>query len=167
MKKTSIWYATMALMAIAVAALLGFPAHGYAAQRLSVVVVGISDGDTIKVLQSDRSLRRVRLAQIDAPETGQPFAKRSKQALAGICFGKQAEIELEGQDHYGRSIARVSCNGVDAQSFMVRNGLAWVFTRYATDKTLLPLQERARMEGAGLWADAHPTPPWEYRHLTK
>ena len=165
MNRRSFGNSAMTFLLTALALMLVLPAQGIAGERLSGLVVGISDGDTIKVLQSDRSLRRVRLAQIDAPESNQAFGARSKKALASICFGKKAELDIDGEDRYGRIIARVRCNGVDAQSFMVRNGLAWVFSRYATDKSLITLQESAREEGSGLWADAHPTPPWEFRRL--
>jgi endonuclease YncB( thermonuclease family) len=47
----------------------------------SARVVGISDGDTITVLR-DRTGVRVRLHGIDAPETGQDFGSRAKQAAA-------------------------------------------------------------------------------------
>jgi endonuclease YncB( thermonuclease family) len=41
--------------------------------------------------------------------------------------------------------------------------MAWVFDRYVKDRSLYPLQERARAQRLGLWADAQPMPPWEWR----
>lgn len=157
---------TLAFVAVA-GVIFGFPKMGTTdalpVTEVTVLVVGVSDGDTIKVLGNDRSHYRVRLSQIDAPESKQAFGSKSKQALASICFGKRAVLSKEGVDHYGRVIARVKCDGVDAQSHMVRSGMAWVYDRYATDRSLNPLQEAARQKRVGLWADANPTPPWEFR----
>ena len=44
-------------------------------------VVGISDGDTISVLTTDKQLLRIRVAWIDAPEMGQAFGYRAKQGM--------------------------------------------------------------------------------------
>jgi endonuclease YncB( thermonuclease family) len=41
--------------------------------------------------------------------------------------------------------------------------MAWVFDRYVVDRTLYPLQDVARSDRLGLWADAAPVPPWEWR----
>lgn len=35
-----------------------------------------------------------------------------------------------GKDRYGRTVARVSCSGIDANTEQLRRGMAWVFTRY-------------------------------------
>ena len=52
---------------------------------------------------------------------------------------------------------------IDANAEQVRRGLAWVYDRYVTDPDLYPLQDAARTERRGLWADSAPTPPWEWR----
>ena len=44
-------------------------------------VVGITDGDTITVLDGQKNQIKVRLANIDAPEKNQAFGARSKQAF--------------------------------------------------------------------------------------
>lgn len=54
----------------------------------------------------------MRLAEIDAPGKGQPFAKRSKQALSLLCFGAQAVVSPGTKDRYGRIVERVECRGV-------------------------------------------------------
>lgn len=41
--------------------------------------------------------------------------------------------------------------------------MAWVFDRYATDRTLYAIQDEARAARRGLWSDAAPVPPWEWR----
>jgi endonuclease YncB( thermonuclease family) len=125
-------------------------------------VIGISDGDTLTVLH-EREPIKVRIAEIDAPEKKQPFGSRSKQALSDLCFGKQAEVTPQKKDRYGRTIARVKCNGNDVSVHQVQGGMAWVFDRYVTDRSLYQLQDMARAGGLGLWVDAQPVPPWEWR----
>ncbi|KPK18991.1 MAG: hypothetical protein AMJ67_07450 [Betaproteobacteria bacterium SG8_41] len=115
------------------------------------------------VLSNQRPLR-IRLTDIDAPELGQPFGKRSKTALADLCFGRAAALEIRGRDRYGRTLARLSCDGVDANAEQVRRGYAWVFTRYAqANSPLYALQLDAQAAGRGLWTDRAPTAPWEWR----
>lgn len=126
-------------------------------------VVAVMDGDTLAVLDAGRQEHRIRLAEIDAPEKGQPFGQRSKQSLSGLCFGREAVIEDRGHDRYGRAIGRVSCGRIDTSAEQVRRGMAWVFDRYATDRTLYAIQDEARAARRGLWSDAAPVPPWEWR----
>ena len=135
----------------------------------SVAKFGVSDGDTVTALCQGREQVKVRLAEIDAPEKDQPFGAKSKQSLSDLCFGKQARIASQGRDRYGRTIGRMYCftpgvkTEIDANAEQVRRGLAWVYDRYVTSPDLYPLQDAARAERRGLWADSAPTPPWEWR----
>ena len=70
-------------------------------------------------------------------------------------------------DRYGRTVARVRCHGVDACEQQLRTGMAWVFDRYVTDRSLYRLQDEARAAHRGLWADAQPVAPWEWRRATR
>ena len=126
-------------------------------------VVAVADGDTITVLH-DRVQVKVRLTEIDAPEKKQAFGNRSKQSLSDMCFGKTATLADKGKDRYGRTLARVTCDGVDANAEQVKRGMAWVYDRYVTDKSLYVVQDVARAGHLGLWHDEHPVPPWEWRH---
>lgn len=141
---------------------------------LICTVVGISDGDTLTARCSSPSTdqsqahkattHRVRLAEIDAPEKGQPFGQVSKQHLAALCFRKPAELRPTALDRYGRTVAHVRCAGADAGAYQVRAGMAWVFARYATKgSALYAAQQQAHAARQGLWADPSPTPPWEWR----
>ena len=51
-------------------------------------VVGITDGDTVTVLDEQNQQHTIRLAEIDAPERGQPWGDRSRQALSALVFSK-------------------------------------------------------------------------------
>ncbi len=133
------------------------------AETITGRVVSIADGDTLTVLVAQRQVK-VRLADIDAPENKQPFGTRSRQSLAALCFQKDARLETAGQDRYGRTIATVQCAGTDANAEQVRQGMAWVFERYARpDSPLYTIQNEAKAAGRGLWRDPNPVSPWEWR----
>ena len=137
--------------------------HAYA-ETIEAKVVRISDGDSLVVHFGDRNIR-VRLVEIDAPEISQPFGDRSRASLTQICGNKTARISWSQKDRNDRLLARVWCNGRDANAEQVRRGMAWVFERYAKDLSLFELQTAARANRAGLWAEGFPIPPWEWRRL--
>jgi endonuclease YncB( thermonuclease family) len=152
--------------ALTVAAIfLCMPLYAVHADTFDALVVGITDGDTIKVLKDDNEQLKVRLVEIDAPEKKQAFGNRSKQSLSDYCFKKTATLTEKGKDRFGRTLARVTCNGVDVNAEMVKVGMAWVYDKYVTDRSLYVLQDEAKAARRGLWADLHPVPPWEWRHL--
>lgn len=128
-------------------------------------VVGVQDGDTITVYSPGRPQTRVRLVEIDAPESAQPYGQRSKQVLSTMVFGRTVRIRSEGEDRYGRTLGRVYVGEVDVNAAMVRQGAAWVYRDYNKDPSFPPLEARARRERRGLWAlqADQITPPWEWR----
>lgn len=134
--------------------------HGAA---LVAEVVGVADGDTLTVRPEGGEQLKVRVAEIDAPESRQPFGAASKHSLSDLCFSVRAEIRPQKTDRYGRTVARVTCRGQDASAHQVRSGMAWVFDRYVTDSALYGLQDEARAAGRGLWGEPAPVPPWEWR----
>jgi len=130
---------------------------------LTALVVAISDGDTLTVRPDGGEQLRVRVAEIDAPESRQPFGAAAKRSLSDLCFKVRAEIRPTALDRYGRTVARVTCRGQDASAHQVRSGMAWVFERYASDRSLFQLQDDAKAAGRGLWSERTPVPPWEWR----
>ncbi len=157
----------MAIRSIILGAALGLASGADAAGELVGQVVSVHDGDTLTVLV-DRRQVKVRLAEIDAPELGQPFGTRSRQSLGDLCARKQAVVADRGLDRYGRTLARVTCGGIDANAEQVRRGWAWVFIRYAPkDSPLYRLEAKAKRDKRGLWADDEPVPPWEWRRMRR
>ena len=101
-----------------------FPA---CAGNYSARVVGIADGDTITILKADKTQHRIRLWGVDAPETGQDFGSRAKQAASSLAFGKQVTIRARDTDRYGRTVAGVILpDGRSMNREMVRQGMALV-----------------------------------------
>lgn len=129
-------------------------------------VIGIADGDTLTVLHDLKPLK-IRLADIDAPEKAQAFGQVSKKSLSDMCFGKNATFRVQTIDKYGRSVALVTCAGINANRAQVERGMAWVYAQYNTDGSLPSVQAAARSSRKGLWADKAPIPPWEFRHPAK
>ncbi len=106
----------------------------------------------------------MRLDGIDAPERGQAFGKRSQRSLAQVCAAKAADVMERGKDRYGRTIGRVTCAGIEANSEQVWRGMAWTFVRYVpVGSALYEIEAYARSRKLGLWADARPVAPWEWR----
>jgi len=137
--------------------------HTAVAGEFVGLVVSIQDGDTLTVHVSHEMVR-IRLINIDAPEKKQAFGNRSRQSLGDICAGKKAVVDDRGLDRYGRTLGKVTCDGVDANAEQVRRGLAWVYVMYAPkDSHLYGIEAEARAARRGLWQDANPVPPWEWR----
>ncbi|TAG49826.1 MAG: thermonuclease family protein [Betaproteobacteria bacterium] len=133
-------------------------------------VVGVSDGDTITLLDASRTQHKIRLAGIDAPESGQAFGNRAKQALSDCVFGQTATTEGSKIDKYGRTVAKVIVGGVDCNLRQIELGFAWHYKKYENEQA--PLDRRAyasaekvaRAARAGLWVDPRPTSPWDWRN---
>ncbi len=125
--------------------------------------VGVTDGDTVRVLAGRRMLK-VRLFGIDCPERGQDFGRKAKQFTSSLVFGKQVRLQSQGKDRYDRTIAWVWVDDVCVNKELVRNGLAWWYRKYAPHEwELSTLEAKARKARIGLWSMPKPIPPWEYR----
>lgn len=136
----------------------------YAAEILEGRVVGVHDGDTVTLLMAGNQQVKIRLAQIDAPESDQAFGQRSKESLSDMVFNKNIRVEKETIDKYGRTVGTIFVDGLDANREQIRRGMAWAYQKYMHDQSLLQVEDQARKSKVGLWSDANPMPPWEYRH---
>jgi micrococcal nuclease len=125
-------------------------------------VVGVTDGDTIKVLQGKKQYK-IRLNGIDAPEQKQAYGQKSKEYLAALVFRKKVEVIVRDTDRYGRYVGDVLIGGKSANAELVAVGLAWRYAVYSKDANLASLEKAARARRLGLWADPAPIPPWEFR----
>jgi endonuclease YncB( thermonuclease family) len=130
-------------------------------------VVGISDGDTVKVLSADKQQLKCRLYGIDAPEKSQAFGQASKQSLSDLIYRRVVDVQIVDQDRYGRSVCRITVNGVDVNREQVVRGMAWMYRRYSRDASYSQAEANAKAKRIGLWADAHPTPPWDFRKANR
>jgi endonuclease YncB( thermonuclease family) len=136
-------------------------------------VVRVLDGDTVDVLSADRTLHRVRLSGIDAPEKAQPFGNVSKRRLVDLVSQLPVRVTWAKFDRYGRIIGKIETRRGDACLALVEQGLAWHYKQYAAEQTpedrvkYAAAEVAARAVRRGLWADLHPEAPWDFRHRHK
>lgn len=158
-------------MRLSLALLCMLPFHSHA-ETLTGYVVGISDGDTLTVLDKTSQQHKIRLAGIDAPEKAQAFGDRSKQNLAALTFNRKVVVEWTKHDRYGRTVGKVLVNGVDANLEQIKGGMAWWYRDYAKeqspeDRRLYEYAEaKSQSNRSGLWSDKNAMPPWDFRHGT-
>ena len=137
---------------------------GLFADTLNGYVVGVSDGDTVKVLDAGKKQHRIRLLGIDAPESNQAFGQKSKQYLSSLIFNKNVSITYKEKDQYGRILGTIFYENENINLKMVKAGLAWHYVYFAKDnKELAEAEAAARKEKLGLWKDPNPMPPWDFR----
>ena len=126
-------------------------------------VVGVSDGDTIKVMFKGRA-EKVRLFGVDCPEQDQDFGSKAKQFTSNMVYGKVVEVEPVDRDQYGRILAWVTVDGKSLNRELLRSGMAWWYRSYAgKDLELRQLEREARKSRVGLWSHPDPVPPWKFR----
>jgi endonuclease YncB( thermonuclease family) len=145
---------------LVLSALLAGPAL---AEEFTGRVVGVTDGDTLRVLHA-RHPETVRLVGVDAPEKRQAYGERAKRFAADLAFDRTVTVRASGRDRNGRLLGEVVLpDGRSLNQELVRAGYAWWFRKYSRDARLARLEEEARASRRGLWADPAPQAPWEYR----
>jgi endonuclease YncB( thermonuclease family) len=138
-------------------------------QTITGKVVAIADGDTLTVLDSSNKQYKIRLEGIDAPESNQDYGSRAKRSLSDLVFGKTVTVISRKKDKYGRMLGTVTLDGKDINQEQINRGMAWFYRAYQAElpanvAAVYGLAEtRARQEKRGLWADAAPMPPWDFR----
>lgn len=128
----------------------------YAIADIHGEIIRIIDGDTVDVLVNKTPVR-VRLVDIDAPESKQPFGQKSRQFLADMIFRQQVTIVEKGKDRYNRVLGTVfKEDNTNINESQVSNGMAWAY-RYR--------EQDARQNRLGLWSDPQSSivEPWKWR----
>lgn len=161
LQKSSIIFS---LLFIVIYGFWSFGAFGEYQNVLTGEVIGITDGDSIKVLTNERSIS-VRLASIDCPEKKQAFGMQAKKYTASLCLGKQVQVVVLGKDRYLRTLGAVLLpDGRNLNHELVKAGLAWWYKKYAPDDLVLKeLEEKARCKRIGIWSESSPIEPWLFR----
>ena len=156
-------------MKIILALILALTSFTSFADQLQGKVIKVTDGDTVNVLTSDNQTHKIRLSGIDAPEKSQAFGNKSKQALADEVDGKTVTVEFNKRDKYQRIVGKIIFNGKDVNLNQIKRGLAWHYKKYegeqdVEDRSIYANAEYlAQRDKVGLWFDANPIPPWDYR----
>jgi endonuclease YncB( thermonuclease family) len=134
---------------------------------LNGTVVGVTDGDTITLLDSNKKQYKVRLEGIDAPESNQAFGTQAKKRLSELIFGKSVQIISSGKGKYQRHLGDIYLNDRWINKTLIEEGLAWHYDQYSDSKELAAAHAKAKASGKGLWTDEKVTAPWDFRHGTK
>ena len=134
--------------------------------KIIAKVVRVIDGDTIKVLISDKE-EAVRLIGIDAPEitdsrkTIQCFGKeasdKAKEVSGEKTVVREADSTQDNKDKYGRLLRYVFVDGINLSKLMISQGYAHEYTYqnnpYKYMDEFKDAQEQAQKNKVGLWAD--------------
>lgn len=81
------------LRQFAVALALTLPTLSFA-ETIDCRVVGVYDGDTLTCLTAAKQQIKVRLAEIDTPESKQPYGNSAQQSLAAMVFSKDVRLDV-------------------------------------------------------------------------
>jgi len=146
-----------------------YVANASAENILQGKVVKVADGDTITILDVNKTQHKIRLQGIDAPEKTQAFGEKSKQSLYDMVHGKTVQVSFTKNNKYGRIVGKVFLDTQDICHQQIKSGLAWHYIKYQDEQ---PEEDRsaystseltAKNQQLGLWSEPQPMPPWDYR----
>lgn len=130
----------------------------------------VTDGDTVTkevirykdglVMSVERV--KVRLADIDAPESDQPSGAWSTQQLERMCKHKYIWMQSHGVGHYGRDIDTLYDNTTNINLRMVEIGAA-----HPLDKKYYSAARNAITKKLGLWQSTQVIHPKSWRDGSK
>ena len=161
---------TLLLLASLVGAM---PDHGSAEEPLEGYIYGkvvkITDGDTLTILTGEKEQVKIRLAEIDTPERGQPYGKKAQEALSELVWPKNVAVRVVDIDRYGRTVGRIYVGETDVSAEMVRRGAAWVYRSTQRTRACMNLRPRLRTAERGIWglSESQQMPPWEWRKMRR
>jgi endonuclease YncB( thermonuclease family) len=140
-------------------------------ELLQAKVVAYASATAFAVLDPDRRLKRIKLTGVDAPEKKQRFAQQAQRLSSDYLGADTVLIAVDAVGPDERVHGRVTIEGRDLGLTLLEAGLAWCDP---ADSERLPAAlrsayshacDQARTQRRGLWQDAHPLPPWEYRRI--
>jgi micrococcal nuclease len=146
--------------------LLAFPAFTAppaTETTLTLKVVSVHDGGTFTGIHDGNQQVKVRLDAVDAPELSQPYGQASRKALGDKIFGKVVTVTTKKHDRYGRTIGHVLIEKRDINLELREEGVVWHFKKVDNHKRLHEAEQSVRAAKKGLWRDADPIAPWDWR----
>ncbi len=128
-------------------------------------VVGILDGDTIRLVTPEKRSLRIRLHGIDAPEKAQPFCAKAKEHLSSLVFGESVLVHRAGQSFARTTGTIVGPEGENVNLQMIRDGFAWHSPKHWVGAEYDSAQREASAKKRGLWGGPRDqrVEPWNYR----
>jgi endonuclease YncB( thermonuclease family) len=132
-------------------------------KQLTGKAVKIIDGDTFDLLVGTTTFR-VRLQGIDCPEKKQPYSAQATAALGRWCGTGPLVVRYSSKDRSGRILGDVyTRSGTWVNLELVKQGMAWHFKKYSSDRQLAAAEQDARKRSVGLWQQRNPVAPWLWR----
>ncbi len=138
------------------------PSSPMAGSEVTGVVSRVSDGDTIWVTDAKGLRHKIRMLDIDAPESSQKFGSESTARLKSLIGGKSVRVTYSERDKYDRLLGTVWLGDEDINLRMVNEGMAWRY-HYSKNERYATAQSAAKAKRIGLWADLKAQDPWAYR----
>ncbi len=74
-----------------------------------------------------------------------------------------AGFDIVGRDRYGRAICKIAVAGVDVNKEQIARGMAWMYRRYARDRSYSDAELNAQARRVGIWREPQPVAPWDFR----
>jgi micrococcal nuclease len=184
MRKTSL-FNTLSFFCIFIllSVFIFYTAMPAATRTVEGIAIQVSDGDTFKLETVEGTKLKIRLYGIDAPETGkidritgkisksgQPYGEEAYRALESKILGKKAKVDIMAIDRYKRMVGIIYIDSRNINLEMVKEGWAWAYREYLDRPYIskyLNTEKEARAKRLGLWQQANPQPPWEFRKLMR
>ena len=126
-------------------------------------IVGVTDGDTVTLLDDNKTQHKIRLKHIDTPESNQDFGSQAKKALSNKVFNRLARVEWTEKDRYGRTLGDIFIDDRWINKELITDGYAWHYRQYSDNQDLAAAENAARRLKVGLWSHTNPIPPWDFR----
>lgn len=161
-------------------------------QKGVITYIGDGDGTDVDLLGNsaiNNGINKLacRLDTIDAPETGgapkkwladQPFAKEAQAKLQQLIASGNVTVIVTKpaapsgepktyKNNYGRPLCKIEVEGQGVDKLMLQAGMAWLYRQYSGDTSLIAAEDKARADKVGLWSQANPQNPADYRHSFK
>lgn len=141
------------------------------------VVTFVGDGDSVSATRKDGSSLNCRIDSIDAPEVahpkvgkaGQAYGEESKKTLQDMILNQEVTVRVSKpattDKNYGRSLCQIEIEGNNVDKTMLKAGAAWLYRRFNNDPALSALENDARANKRGLWADPNAIHPESFRRM--
>lgn len=127
-------------------------------------VTHVTDGDTLWVRPAAGGAPvEIRLLDLDAPEGCQAFGAEATRALRQRLLHQRVRVRSTGTDDYQRQLARIEHRRTDIGAWLVQNGYAWSTRFRGRPGAYADLQDRARAQRRGLWAQPGAMEPRTFR----
>ncbi len=130
-------------------------------------IIGVSDGDSVSLLDENNQVFKIRLHGIDAPEKKQDYGSVSKNFIGDMIYDKYVWVKTNGVDRYGRTIGIIYLNekmeGQSINEKSLENGMSWHYKKYDKNVVWAALEVKARESKLGLWNMPNPIAPWSFR----